>query len=112
MAVCKSGPPHPNRGLLTEKGLKHIIACVEAMKAVMGDEVGLALDCGPGWTVPDAIRLARALEPLNLMWLEDMHHWRLHAVCDGRSLSRSHPRHHPRPFTPANKFICGKTSKS
>ena len=21
------------------------------------DEVGLALDCGPGWTVPDAIRL-------------------------------------------------------
>ena len=40
---------HPNRGLLTEQGLKHIIACVEAMKEVLGDEVGLALDCGPGW---------------------------------------------------------------
>ena len=63
---------HPNRGLLTEKGLKHTIACVEAMKDVLGDEVGLALDCGPGWTVPDAIRLAQALEPLNLMWLEDL----------------------------------------
>jgi L-alanine-DL-glutamate epimerase-like enolase superfamily enzyme len=61
-----------NRGLLTEQGLKHVIACVEAMKEVLGDEVGLALDCGPGWTVPDAIRLARALEPLNVMWLEDM----------------------------------------
>jgi L-alanine-DL-glutamate epimerase-like enolase superfamily enzyme len=60
------------RGLLTEKGLKHVIACVEAMKQVLGDEVGLALDCGPGWTVPDAIRLARALEPLNITWLEDM----------------------------------------
>lgn len=61
-----------NRGPLTEKGLKHVIACVEAMKAVLGDEVGLALDCGPGWTVPDAIRLARALEPLNIAWLEDL----------------------------------------
>ena len=59
-------------GLLTERGLSHIVACVEAMKNVLGDEVGLALDCGPGFTVPDAIRLAKAVEPLNLMWLEDM----------------------------------------
>src|SRR5579859_1653314 len=63
---------HTSRGLLTERGLKHVIACVEAMKAALGDGVGLALDCGPGWTVPDAIRLARAVEPLNLMWLEDL----------------------------------------
>ena len=63
---------YPNRGLLTERGLKHLIACVEAMKNVLGDEIGLALDCGPGWTVPDAIRLARALEPYNILWLEDL----------------------------------------
>ena len=69
---ARQGSPHPNRGLLTERGLKHVIACVEAMKSVLGDEVGLALDCGPGWMVPDAIRLAKALEPLNVMWLEDM----------------------------------------
>jgi len=61
-----------SRGLLTEQGLKHVIACVEAMKEVLGDEIGLALDCGPGWTIPDAIRLAKAVEPLNIMWLEDM----------------------------------------
>ena len=61
-----------NRGLITESGMKHLIACTEAMKAVLGDEVGLALDCGPGFTVPDAIRLAQAVEHLNLMWLEDM----------------------------------------
>ena len=59
-------------GPLTKRGLKHIVACVEAMVDVLGDEVGLALDCGPGFTVPDAIRLAKALEPLNIMWLEDM----------------------------------------
>ncbi|HEU0295046.1 MAG TPA: mandelate racemase/muconate lactonizing enzyme family protein [Anaerolineales bacterium] len=68
----RRGAPHPNRGLLTEKGMKQIIACVEAMKAELGDEIGLALDCGPGWMVPDAIRVARALEPLNLLWMEDL----------------------------------------
>jgi L-alanine-DL-glutamate epimerase-like enolase superfamily enzyme len=68
----RSGARYPNYGLLTERGLKHVIACIEAMKDVLGDEVGLALDCGPGFTVPDAIRLARAVEPLGLMWLEDM----------------------------------------
>ncbi len=64
--------PHANRGLLTEKSMKHIIACVEAMKSVLGDEIGLALDCGPGWMVTDAIRVARALEPFNIMWMEDL----------------------------------------
>ncbi len=63
---------HANRGLLTERGLNHVISCVEAMKAVLGDEVGLALDCGPGWMVPDAIRLAKALEAWHVMWLEDL----------------------------------------
>ena len=69
---ARPGARHFARGPLNERGLKHIVACVEAMKAVLGDEVGLALDCGPGWMMPDAIRLARALEPLNIAWLEDM----------------------------------------
>ena len=68
----QSGARATSRGLLTERGLKHVVACVEAMKLVLGDTVGLALDCGPGWTVPDAIRLAQALEPLHLLWLEDL----------------------------------------
>ena len=61
-----------SRGLLTERGLNHIVDCVTAMKEVLGDEIGLAVDCGPGFMVPDAIKLARALEPLNIMWLEDL----------------------------------------
>ncbi|HWF46296.1 MAG TPA: mandelate racemase/muconate lactonizing enzyme family protein [Bryobacteraceae bacterium] len=68
----RTGTPHSDRGLLTERGLDHIIACVEAMKKVLGDETGLALDCGPGWTVKDAITFARALEPLHITWLEDL----------------------------------------
>jgi L-alanine-DL-glutamate epimerase-like enolase superfamily enzyme len=68
----RTGASHPDRGLMTERGLKHVIACVEAMKKVLGDEIGLALDCGPGWTVKDAISFARALEPLHITWLEDL----------------------------------------
>jgi L-alanine-DL-glutamate epimerase-like enolase superfamily enzyme len=68
----RTGAPHSDRGLMTERGLKHLIACVEAMKKVLGDEIGLALDCGPGWTVKDAITFARALEPLHITWLEDL----------------------------------------
>jgi len=68
----RTGPPHSDRGLMTERGLEHIIACVEAMKKVLGNEIGLALDCGPGWTVKDAITFARALEPLHITWLEDI----------------------------------------
>jgi L-alanine-DL-glutamate epimerase-like enolase superfamily enzyme len=71
-ALISKGAPHPNRGLLTEKGFKHIIASVDAMKKVLGDEVGLALDIGPGYALSDAIRIAKALEQYNLMWVEDL----------------------------------------
>jgi L-alanine-DL-glutamate epimerase-like enolase superfamily enzyme len=63
---------HPYRGPLSELGLKYLVNCVEAMKKVLGDKVGLALDIGPGFMLSDAIRVARVLEPYNLMWLEDM----------------------------------------
>ena len=59
-------------GLITERGLNHVIDCVAAMKEVLGDKVSLALDCGPGWMPTDAIRFARAVEKYNLVWLEDM----------------------------------------
>jgi len=68
----RTGAAHSDRGLMTERGLERVIACVEAMKKVLGDEIGLALDCGPGWAVKDAITFARALEPLHITWLEDL----------------------------------------
>lgn len=68
----RTGPPHPDGGLLTERGLDHVVACVEAIKDELGDGIGLALDCGPGWRISDAIRFARRVEHLNLLWLEDL----------------------------------------
>ena len=60
-----------NRGVMTEKGFNITVDAVIAMKEVLGDEVGLALDCGPGMTASDTLRLAKALEPYHLMWMED-----------------------------------------
>ena len=61
-----------DQGPLTERSLAMMVDCVAAMKEVLGDRVGLALDCGPGWMPADALRFARAVERYNLMWLEDM----------------------------------------
>ena len=61
-----------DRGMITERGMKHLVSCVAAMKDVLGDGIGLALDCGPGFSPADALKFARAVEPYNLMWLEDM----------------------------------------
>ena len=60
------------RGPITEYGLNVIVERVAAMKEGLGEEIGLALDCGPGMFLSDAIRLANVLEPLNLMWCEDI----------------------------------------
>jgi len=65
------GAPYMDRGPMTERGIDNCIACAEAARKGLGDDVGLAFDCGPGWVVKDAIRFARAVEPLKLAWLED-----------------------------------------
>lgn len=59
-------------GHMTEIGLKHSIAIVEAIKSVVGDKIGIAFDCGPRMSLAGAMQLAKALEPYNLLWLEDM----------------------------------------
>ena len=59
-------------GHVTEFGQRTMVESVKAVKDVIGEEIGLCLDCGPGQSIPAAIRLAKALEPLNVMWAEDL----------------------------------------
>ena len=56
-----------DQGMISERGMAHMIDCVAAMKEVLGDKVSLAIDCGPGWFLPDAIRFAKAVEKYDLM---------------------------------------------
>jgi L-alanine-DL-glutamate epimerase-like enolase superfamily enzyme len=72
-AVQHDAPfPYPNRGLLTETGFDHLVACVTAAKETLGAGYGMAVDAGPGYLAHDALRFAKALEPLHLLWVEDM----------------------------------------
>ncbi|MEM3871577.1 MAG: mandelate racemase/muconate lactonizing enzyme family protein [Nitrososphaeria archaeon] len=66
------GGPHPSRGHLTESGLKYLVECIEALRNGLGDDVGLALDCGPGFSVPSAVKFSKAVEKFNILWLEDL----------------------------------------
>ena len=64
--------PYPHKGLMTETGFNHLVACVTAAKQTLGSKFGLAVDAGPGFLPNDALRFARAMEPLHLLWIEDM----------------------------------------
>ncbi len=72
-AVQHDAPfPYPHKGLMSEDGFNHLVACVEAAKDELGSGYGLAIDAGPGYLAHDALRFARALEHLHLLWIEDM----------------------------------------
>ncbi len=64
--------PYPHKGLITQEGFEHLVACVTAAKETLGKGYGMAVDAGPGYLPHDALRFARAVEPLHLLWLEDM----------------------------------------
>ena len=72
MGDARPGPPHLNKGTLTDKGFRHCVDCVEAMVEAIDGKARLALDCGPGWTLSDAIRFAREMERFPILWLEDL----------------------------------------
>jgi D-galactarolactone cycloisomerase len=44
---------------------------VAAVREAIGPEIGLAVDANHCFSVPQAIRLGRMLEPLNLLWFEE-----------------------------------------
>jgi L-alanine-DL-glutamate epimerase-like enolase superfamily enzyme len=56
---------------LTTQAIRRMVEVVAAVTEVLGPDVELALDCHWSYNVTDAIRLAQALEPFSLLWLED-----------------------------------------
>jgi L-alanine-DL-glutamate epimerase-like enolase superfamily enzyme len=60
---------------LTPKGIGLICEYVEQVRAVVGDEVPIAVDHLGHIGVDDCIRLGQALEQFNLAWLEDLLPW-------------------------------------
>lgn len=52
--------------------MKQGLAGLEAIRARFGDAVEVAMEFHGYWNLPCAIEIARALEPLRPMWLEEM----------------------------------------
>ena len=56
---------------LSNQEIEYLQALVEAARRAVGREVDLAFDCHWNYNLSTAVRLASALEPFQLLWLED-----------------------------------------
>jgi L-alanine-DL-glutamate epimerase-like enolase superfamily enzyme len=61
----------PGERYLDDAAIKFLASLVEGAREAVGDDTDLAMDFG-GYAVSDAIRLANALEPYHLAWVEDV----------------------------------------
>jgi L-alanine-DL-glutamate epimerase-like enolase superfamily enzyme len=67
---------HPFSGIqLTAKGVEYLAEYVATVRSIIGYDIPLAVDHFGHIAVDSCIRLARALEPFTLAWLEDMIPW-------------------------------------
>lgn len=64
--------PDPFNGRIDNESLYRKVEIVEAVRETVGDELDLAFDCHWEYSLDSAKRLAKALEPYDLMWLEDV----------------------------------------
>jgi L-alanine-DL-glutamate epimerase-like enolase superfamily enzyme len=67
---------HPFTGIrITDRGLRVIQDYVATVRDIVGWETPLASDHYGHFGIEDGIKLAQALDPFNLAWLEDMVPW-------------------------------------
>lgn len=56
---------------LSNAEIRYLSSLIEAAREAVGDDVEIAVDCHWRFNVRDALRLAEALAPFKLLWLED-----------------------------------------
>ena len=57
---------------IDNEDLKRGVAIVEDIRRAVGDKMSIAIEGHARWDLPSATRIARALEPLDVMWLEEI----------------------------------------
>jgi L-alanine-DL-glutamate epimerase-like enolase superfamily enzyme len=72
---------------VTPKGIEHLVDFVATARSVVGYDIPLAVDHFGHIGLSSCIRVARALEPFALAWVEDMIPWQ--ATDQWRELTRS-----------------------
>jgi L-alanine-DL-glutamate epimerase-like enolase superfamily enzyme len=53
------------------KEMSHVISLIQTTREAIGYDIDLAIDCHGQFDLPSAITLAKAVEDLRLMWLEE-----------------------------------------
>jgi L-alanine-DL-glutamate epimerase-like enolase superfamily enzyme len=56
---------------ISAEDLKRGLSSFEKIRAAVGDRMEIAAELHSLWSRPMAVRIARALEPINCMWVED-----------------------------------------
>ena len=57
---------------LSDDELKQGVSVVEDIRRAVGDKISIAIEGHARWDLPTAVRIARAIEPFNIMWLEEI----------------------------------------
>ena len=57
---------------ITDAEIAKGISVVEDIRKACGKEMSIAIEGHARWDLPSSIRIARALEPYNIMWLEEI----------------------------------------
>jgi len=57
---------------ISNDDLKAGVAIVEDIRRAVGDKMQIAIEGHCRWDLPTSIKIAKALEPLDIMWLEEM----------------------------------------
>lgn len=71
-SITKASPWSKNLSrTISVEELKKMVAVIEAVREVLPPPVDLAVDCHWAYDERDALRFAQAMEPFNLLWLED-----------------------------------------
>ncbi len=77
-ALAQTQVMHPFTGIqLTDRGIQHLVEYVAAARSMVGYDIPIAADHFGHLGVSSCIRLARALEPFTLAWVEDLVPWQL-----------------------------------
>lgn len=60
---------------ISRKEHEHIVTCIEKVREAIGPYVDLAIDLHGSFNLPDALRICKDVEHLDLLWLEDPIRW-------------------------------------
>ena len=73
MKIGAFPPAHEGDGYyLASEDLDRMLQPIRKIRDAVGDAMEIAVDGHGFWSLPNAIRIAHAMEPYNILWLEEM----------------------------------------